>query len=202
MESVSRFGPRRDTYFPLPTQQKAKSSPRKLLETSTHFLGCCFEKISTTPPMFNQRTLQHFLSYLPPAFPMLFIPQSRLWSGAFFFFKQFLNLVYSICFPYATQPPTQTLLLMIKVWLLNVGCSDSAAISQGSTPAETALLLSSSCQGRESRNQGILLSIWIPQNTPSSRAFSKVTHVGSSTHGISKNIVDHTEDILNFVFRS
>lgn len=96
---------------------------------------------------------------------------------------------------------TQTLLLMIKVWLLNEGRSDSAAILQGSTPAEIVLLLFSSCQRRESRNQEILLSIWIPQNTPLSRAFSKVTHVGSSTHGISKNTVDHDEDILNFVFK-
>lgn len=182
MESLSRFGPRKDTYFHLPTQQKAKSSQRKPLETSTHILGCCFEKIFTTPLMFNQRTLQHFLSYLRPAFTMLFIPQSRLWSGAFFFFiyKQFLNLVYSICFLCATHPPTQTLLLTFK-W-----SSKSAAIPQGSTPVETALLLCSSCEGRESRNQRILLSIWIPQNTPSSREFSKVAHVGSSPHGISK----------------
>lgn len=91
--------------------------------------------------------------------------------------------MFPICYP---PPMTQTLLLMIKVWLLNEGRSDSAAILQGSTPAEMVLLLFSSCQGRESRNQEMLLSIWIPQNTPLSRAFSKVTHVGSSTHGISK----------------
>ena len=64
--------------------------------------------------------------------------------------------------------------------------SKSAAIPQGSTPVETALLLCSSCEGRESRNQRILLSIWIPQNTPSSREFSKVAHVDSSPRGISK----------------
>ena len=101
-----------------------------------------------------------------------------------------------------SSTPHPQLLLMKEVWLLNEGSSDSVAAPQGSTPGETVLMLCCSGQGRESRNQGILLSIWIPQNTPSSRAFSKVTHVGSSTHGISKNTVDHTEDILNFVFRS
>ena len=48
---------------------------------------------------------------------------------------------------------------MKEVWLLNEGSSDSVAAPQGSTPGETVLMLCCSGQGRESRNQGISLSL-------------------------------------------
>ena len=58
-----------------------------------------------------------------------------------------------------SSTPHPQLLLMKEVWLLNEGSSDSVAAPQGSTPGETVLMLCCSGQGRESRNQGISLSL-------------------------------------------